>query len=83
MYISHSHCIHRWQIYDAKQSIKECRDRKLLLPLADLKAQWKKAKRSFTVSVKTPKGTGESYFEWLVSVVPQDNEPSCFCVNKS
>jgi hypothetical protein len=43
---------------EAKQSIKKGRDSQLLLPVADLKAQWKrKAKRSFTVSVKIPKGT--------------------------
>jgi hypothetical protein len=41
-------------------AIKESRDRQLLLPVADLNAQWKrKAKRNFTVSVKTPKATEE------------------------
>jgi hypothetical protein len=44
---------------EAKQSIKEGRDRQLLLPLADLKVHWKKAKKSFTVFVKTAKGTEE------------------------
>jgi ribonuclease HI len=30
---------------EAKQSIKECRDSQILLPLADLKGQWKKKGR--------------------------------------
>jgi hypothetical protein len=43
---------------EAKPSIKEGRYGQLLLPVAVLTAQWKrKAKRSFKVSVKTPKGT--------------------------
>jgi hypothetical protein len=42
---------------EAKQSIKQGRDGQLLLLVADLKVQWEKAKRNFTVSVKTPKGT--------------------------
>jgi hypothetical protein len=43
---------------EAKQAIKEGRKSQLLLPVADRQAQWKrKAKWSFTASVKTPKGT--------------------------
>jgi hypothetical protein len=39
---------------------KEGRDGQLLLPVADLKTQWKKkAKKNFTVFVRTPNGTGE------------------------
>jgi hypothetical protein len=42
---------------EAKQSIRGGRDSQLLLPAADLKAQWKKkARRSFTGSFKTPNG---------------------------
>jgi hypothetical protein len=43
---------------EAKQSIKKGRDSQLLLPAADLEVQRKKgkAKWSFTISVKTPKG---------------------------
>jgi hypothetical protein len=38
-------------------AFKEGRDSQLLLPVADLKAQWKmKGKTSFTLSVKTPNG---------------------------
>jgi hypothetical protein len=45
---------------EAKKSIEEGRDSKLLLPVADLKAQWeKKENRSFKISVKIPKGTKE------------------------
>jgi hypothetical protein len=46
---------------EAKQSIKEGRDSQLLLPVADLKALVGRGetKRSFTVSLKTPKGTKE------------------------
>jgi hypothetical protein len=42
----------------AKQSIKEGRDWQILKTSGKMKV-----KRSYTVSVKTPKGTGESYFE--------------------
>jgi hypothetical protein len=47
---------------EAKQSLKEGRNSQLLLPVAYLKAHWKKkAKRSFTLSIKTPKGTENKY----------------------
>jgi hypothetical protein len=43
---------------EAKQAIKEGSDSQLLLPVADLETQWKKAtKKNFTVFVKTPNGT--------------------------
>jgi hypothetical protein len=35
----------------------EDRDSQLLLPVADLKAQWKKKGKDFTVPAKTPKRT--------------------------
>jgi hypothetical protein len=45
---------------EVKQSIKEGRDSQLLIPMAELKAKWKKnGKEDFTISVKTPKGTEE------------------------
>jgi hypothetical protein len=38
---------------EAKKSIKEGKDSQLLLPVADLKAQWKKkGKKNFSVSPK-------------------------------
>jgi hypothetical protein len=48
----------------------------------------RKAKRIFTVSVKTPKRQRRKQLqkvlqEWLISMVPPDkNEPSCHFVNK-
>jgi hypothetical protein len=76
---------------ETKYSIKEGRDSQLLLPVADLKAQWKKKGKEELHSFcqNTRRDRGESYFkryvleEWLGSVVPRDqNEPSCLHVNK-
>jgi ribonuclease HI len=44
---------------EAKQAIKEGRYNQLLLPVADLKKQWKKKAKNFTVFVETPNGTEE------------------------
>jgi hypothetical protein len=52
----------RWQTiqfvtHSIEQAIKEGRNSQLLLPVADLKTQWKKkARKSYTGFVKTPKG---------------------------
>jgi hypothetical protein len=76
---------------EVKQSIKESRDSQLLLPVAELKAQWKKKSKeelhSFCQNTKTDRG--ESYFEryyrnglyvWFHKI---KNELSCLHVNKS
>jgi hypothetical protein len=74
---------------EAKQSIKEGRDSQLLLPMAYLKAQWKKKGKEelHTFCQNTKRDRGESSLKgttgWLVSVVSRDkNEPSCLRVNK-
>jgi hypothetical protein len=77
---------------EAKQAIKEGRDSQLLLPVADLKTQWKKKGKEELHSFcqNTKRDRGEKYFkryyvvkEWLDSVVPRDkNEPPCLRVNK-
>jgi hypothetical protein len=50
---------------EANQSIKESRDSKLLLPVADLKAQWEKKEEEELHSFcqNTKRDRGESYFE--------------------
>jgi hypothetical protein len=50
---------------EAKQSIKEGRDSQLLLPVADIKVQWKKKGKEelHTFCQNTKWDRGESYFE--------------------
>jgi ribonuclease HI len=51
---------------EAKQSIKEGIYSQLLLPVADLKTQWKKKVKQELHSFcqNTKRDRGESYFEW-------------------
>jgi hypothetical protein len=61
------HCgveVKKWADSEAKKAIEDGRDSQLLLPVADLRSQWTKKVKNFTVFVKTPNGnTGERYFE--------------------
>jgi hypothetical protein len=50
---------------EAKQSVKEVRDSQLLLPVADIKAQWKKKGKEelHNLCQNTKRDRGECYFE--------------------
>jgi hypothetical protein len=60
------HCgVNEWADLEVKQSIKDGRDNQLLLPVADLKAQWKKKDKGELHSFcqNTKRDRGKNYFE--------------------